>query len=245
MPLTYFIFAACILFYAFIRYRRPAFLVLGGWMAGFTAWTKNEGSLFLVVVIFSMIVLHSQWSFKGTVKGLLPFGLGVLLPSVTVAYFKLTLAPPSDLFGNRTAAELFPKLIDFSRYSVTVREMGKHFLEVGSWWIAIVPILLIYACVFYHHHHQQHRPAVRFVVLVLLLTLLGYVGVIIVTPHPLEWHLNYSADRLVFHFFPALIFLVLTSVSSPEELLAQLRARKPAVEAPLSRSIGNRIELEP
>ena len=54
--------------------------------------------------------------------------------------------------------------------------------------------------------------------LVLGFTLLGYLGVFLVTPHDPTWHLQTSLNHLLFHLIPAGLFLMLALIKNPGQL---------------------------
>src|SRR5262249_16898575 len=72
-------------------------LILAGIMAGFAAWTKNEGLLFVVAIVishFSIVVRLKGW--KTYREQVFSFLVGLLPVLIVVAYFKVRFAPPND-----------------------------------------------------------------------------------------------------------------------------------------------------
>jgi hypothetical protein len=49
--------------------------------------------------------------------------------------------------------------------------------------------------------------------------LLLYLLVYVLTPHELQWHMNYSMSRLLIHLFPAALFAYFLFVDTPEAAL--------------------------
>ncbi len=57
LPLAFFILSTAILIYFYFIYKKPALIALAGLTAGLAAWTKNEGSLFVVGVGVALVVV--------------------------------------------------------------------------------------------------------------------------------------------------------------------------------------------
>jgi len=56
LPLAFFILSTAILIYFYFIYKKPALIALAGLTAGLAAWTKNEGSLFVIGVGVALVV---------------------------------------------------------------------------------------------------------------------------------------------------------------------------------------------
>ncbi|PYR80037.1 MAG: hypothetical protein DMF87_09860, partial [Acidobacteria bacterium] len=66
----------------------PAMMMLSGFAASMAAWTKNEGLLFALIVLAVCVVKRER---------VRPWIAGALPGFLILGWFKLTLAPPSDL----------------------------------------------------------------------------------------------------------------------------------------------------
>ncbi len=246
IPLAYYLLASAALLLLYGRSRRPAFLALAGLMAGFAAWTKNEGLLYLAALVAALVVAAllenrkdgmatgiSFWQpsrlFR-SLKILWPFGLGLLPPLITLLAFKLTLAPTNDLFAGQTLPGILAKLVDLSRYRTILAALGPNLWDFGEWRFPILPVLLVAGILLFRRVRHDDRWGLGVVLLSTCLTLLGYFGVYLITPHPLKWHLTYSLDRLLFHFFPVGLMVLFLVSQSIEEAIHRL-SRKGRVES--------------
>ena len=84
-------------------------IALAGFMAGCAAWTKNEGVPFVLVTV-AILLLPVFRSRSATLRRIAGFAAGLALPLAAIAFFKLTVAPPNDLFDDRHSAELMAKI---------------------------------------------------------------------------------------------------------------------------------------
>jgi hypothetical protein len=53
--------------------------------------------------------------------------------------------------------------------------------------------------------------------------LLIYLLVYVVTPHDLQWHMNYSMSRLLIHIFPLALFAFFLIVRTPETVINKVK----------------------
>ena len=50
-----------------------------------------------------------------------------------------------------------------------------------------------------------------------------YMLIYVITPHDLEWHLNYSMSRLLIHIFPVALMSFFLFVNTPEAALNKVK----------------------
>jgi len=65
------------------------------------------------------------------------------------------------------------------------------------------------------------KVILRTSLVILVIIVAGFIAVYLITPYPLEWHMKYSTDRLVFQLYPVFIFglmLFTRDVSSIKKL---------------------------
>jgi len=200
-------------------------LVLAGLAAGFAAWTKNEGLLFLCAILVARIGillrtmfshnpsqrprrerLHENWISVAT------FLSGVAPVFLVIAWFKLSVAPPSELFSN--SATRVHKLLDPTRYWVILKWFVKGFFLFGHW--LLLPGTLLLMAFYFAAPAKEHRKSgigFRSSVLALALTLGGYFAIYLITPYDLYWHLRFSLTRLFLQLWPSAILLLFLSLA--------------------------------
>ena len=216
LPLTYFFLGTIVLIYLYATSKKPGLLILAGFMAGLAAWTKNEGSLFVLVTLAALLIAffrQNPWRVLGW------YLLGLAFPLIIVLYFKEFLAPPSDVLGNGMTRSI-QQALDVSRHITILKSFGADFLSFGGWGIGILPILLVYALIFKLAPSSELRSAHLAIGLILILQALGYYGIYLITPYDLQWHIDFSLGRLVFQLYVPFLFLFFTIVTDVEKALA-------------------------
>lgn len=194
-----------------------------GIAAAFAGWTKNEGLLFVCAILSARFLMLLRLTIPRESS---PHELGrrpecwkafaTLLASavpvlVLVAWFKHSVAPPSDLFSNPSTS--FQKLLDLTRCWAILRWFVKGFFRFGSWLLipGTVALFGLYVTV---GRDGNRKPtfAARSSVLALALTLTGYFVVYLITPYDIYWHLRFSLTRLFLQLWPGAIFLFFLAV---------------------------------
>jgi hypothetical protein len=217
VPLTFFIFAACVMIYCYFLFRQSNLLILAGFMAGLAAWTKNEGLLFVAV---SLPVL--AWTSRKDGPGAALWYLaGLAVPMAVVLYFKIALAPPGDLFASG-AGSMLASITDPWRYWIVLKAVLAQVWGFSGWPVSIFIQLAIYAVIMQFNFRGETYPGLRVLAGMLVLQLLGYCVIYVLTPHDLEWHLGTSINRLVLHLYPSIVFLFFNMVSEPETAFRRL-----------------------
>jgi hypothetical protein len=199
-------------------------LVLAGLAGSFAAWTKNEGLLFLCAILVARIGIllrtmfshdpsqrprqerfYENWISVATILA------GVAPVFLVIAWFKLSVAPPSELFSNSTTT--LHKLLDPTRYWVILKWFVKGFFLFGHW--LLVPGTLLLIAFYFATPEKEYRKqgaGFRSSVLALALTLGGYFAIYLITPYDLYWHLRFSLTRLFLQLWPSTIFLLFLSL---------------------------------
>ncbi|MGA7194260.1 MAG: hypothetical protein WBW94_11580 [Anaerolineales bacterium] len=216
LPLAYFFLSTIILIYLYASSKKPGLLILAGFTAGLAAWTKNEGSLFVLVtlpVLFIAFFRQNPWRVLGW------YVLGLVFPLVIVLYFKEFLAPPSDVLSSGITRSI-QQALDLSRHITILKSFGADFLSFGGWGIGILPILVVYAFIFKLAPSSDLGPAYLAIGLILILQTIGYYGIYLITPYDLQWHIDFSLGRLVFQLYVPFLFLFFTIVTDVEKALA-------------------------
>jgi hypothetical protein len=229
VPLSFFILSVIVLIamHDFIEPKKYQLLSLAGMTAGLIAWTKNEGLLFFVVIVFMrFIVLIPFMGWKRCLRESLFFIAGAIPVLVTIIYFKIKLAPPTDIFipSNKMAGailvyqSLTEKLSDYSRYILIFNSMAKAIWQFSSISIGIIPLLLIYLFVCKSNKTKQNKFSIVTFFGTLVLMMAGYFFIYLISPYDLSWHLGTSLDRLILQLWPSFVFLLFFVVRTSEEI---------------------------
>lgn len=186
---------------------RQKLLPLTGLMLAFSAWTKNEGVAFIFSLIAArFLIVTGSKGFKAFVKEAGLLAIGIIPVALILAYFRLNLAPPSDLFRGNVSASL----ADFSKYFFIIKAFKNQYLYFGSFYIGAMPLLLIYLLMSGIDIKKKNTPLL-FTSFITLSFMTGiYFALYLITPYELNWHLATSLDRLFLQLWPsAVIFLFL------------------------------------
>ncbi|MDP7078257.1 MAG: glycosyltransferase family 39 protein [Candidatus Undinarchaeales archaeon] len=197
--------------------RRPL-MILAGTMAGLAGWTKNEGLLFFVAIVAArlVIVAHSR-GWQPSLRTMLPFTTGALVPLVMIVLFKGMLAPPNDLVAAQGADSTLDALLDPSRHARVWWALTTGILWFGN--LAVPPTLVLALYLYLSGTERDLASGPTTALLALALMVVGYGLVYVTTPYPLHWHLQTSLDRLVLHLWPSLV-VVLLLLTPPTEASA-------------------------
>lgn len=176
-------------------------LIIAGATAGFAAWTKDEGIVFLVVLC--VFVFCDQ---RGRRRiGLSHLLLGAAIPAMVVTVFKGAFAPPGFLFSGQTASTIALKLVDESRWSL----VGSRFAELLPGWGEVPGGALAGVALAVALTARPDRQSARRTVFALSITvtmLLSYAAVYVITPADVRWQIATSFDRLVTQVWPTVVW---------------------------------------
>ena len=181
-------------------------IIFAGFMAGCAAWTKNEGMPFVLATV-AVLLLPIFWSASATTRRIAGFAVGFALPLAAIVYFKLTIAPPNDIFGNRNSADLLAKISDSSRYLKILKSYSQTGWTFGGW--ESNPILPLLALIGLSGIDTSVLRSYywRAGVAIIVMLQLTYFGIYVITPLPLDYHLSSSLDRLLMHVWPCCLLL--------------------------------------
>ncbi len=224
----YFLASACMTLLYF-QSRDTHLILLAGLTAGLSAWTKNEG---LVFVTTSFVFwAYISWRERGLmVKDYL---LGAGGPLIIIGLFKAFLAPSNDLFSGNQGLLVY--LADPARYIAVLREVGTMFWSAdpssylvtvpkvgGTFWSApqslasFLLILIAYACLV--GKTISKIQGLSFLSFIVGTQALVYYLVFVTTPYDINWHVATSLPRLYLHLFPLILVALFLWLKSPDEL---------------------------
>jgi hypothetical protein len=208
----YFLATAVLLSYQSRFSDNRNFAILAGTAAGLSAWTKNEGLLFLVAVVIAQLVAAAssrKWKVHG--QQILSFFAGLLPVLMIIIYFKITLAPPNDLISSLEWKSVMGRVLDFPRYPLIA---GAFLHEMSGFPVLLLAIGLI--CLGITANKQQRSDGTS-LLWALGVMLLGYFFVYVTTYHNLSWHLRTSLRRILVPLWPSAVFTYFLFVRTPEE----------------------------
>jgi hypothetical protein len=196
---------------AFALLERP---VLAGIFAGFAAWTKNEGTLFLVLLLAAMIVFRR--------RAVLAAAAGALPAMAIVGFFRLALARGNESVVAASAAGAARRLVELGRFGQIAAGFGHGFLAMAAGWYH--PILPLIALAIALRFDRQYRREAAFPGLMVAAWLVSYFGVYLVTPNDLAWQLQTSMYRLLVQIWPSFLLAIFIALRVPQAAVMQAAA---------------------
>jgi hypothetical protein len=198
--------------------RRSGWLAVAGTSAGLAAWTKNEGLLFVAVLLavqFVASVRRSLWRYTWPQVAALTLGLAPFL-SLVVA-FKWGIAPQNDLVAALSLPDILERLTSGWRYGVVMSGLATLLSSFSGWLLSAPLVLVVYLAAVGVRVEAGRREVLVTGALTIGLLLAGYFVVYIITPRDLAWHVETSMYRLNLHVWPSLLFLIFMAARLPED----------------------------
>lgn len=216
IPLTYYFVASASLLILANTENDRRLVLLSGLMAGLAAWTKNEGLTFVLLMTGCTLLLFAK---QGAYPALLAFLGGTAFPLLTVFLFKTLLSANNDLFADNSLSQIIPRLLDLGRYTRILTHLLSELGRVGEWPVSILLVLFVYGLIMGPAKALSRVEKAAW--LIPLSQLAVYLLIYLITPHDLDWHMNYSMSRLLMHVFPLVLFAFFLFVKTPETVLSQ------------------------
>jgi hypothetical protein len=220
VPLSFYILATMALFCLQDRYPEDLrFSALAGLMAGFAAWTRNEGTIFVVAVIVARAFALFRFGKRATVvPQLLRWLAGLAAPLAVVITFKLRVAGPSVLLSMRASA-ILKHLADLGRWIMTVEGLVIVLFTLGRFLIPIVLALALYWYLVRFHVDARDRAALATAGIALGLTFVTQLLVDILYVNNLPLEISTSFERILLQLWPAGLLMFFLA-SGPLQLVA-------------------------
>lgn len=165
-------------------------LVVTGMTTGLCAWTKNEGLLVVVSVIFARAsLLWRSRGWRSWQRELPAFVAGLAPVLLVVLYFKLALAPANDLVSHLGWREAVPRLLAPERYVEVIRGFKNALIDLGdATLINPLLVLLFYLVCVGIEPDERDGPGLTTGLVTLGLMVIGYGLVYLTTSQNLAWH---------------------------------------------------------
>lgn len=190
---------------------KPNFLIAAGFAAGLSAWSKNEGLLFITCLFFSQLTLLFFKNYRELLVDLKYILIGMLPVLLLIAYYRIAIAPPNDIV-HAQGKETLIKLTDYSRYAMICtwyveqsRIFGRWILN--PWWLFLLGIL------YKGINLKENRNSLISTFTLLVLMLIGFFFIYVITHLDLVFHLSTSLHRLYFQLFPTFIFMYFLAIN--------------------------------
>jgi hypothetical protein len=186
---------------------------LAGIFAGFAAWTKDEGMLFLIVLLALTAVLKRRAVFA-VLAGAVPLTALELIFRATA-----TRGIPSQLSSSLPGAP--HRIAEWSRYSVVLSAWGREIGNMGiGWYHPLLPLIVLAIAL---RFDRQRRADITISFAVAATLLMAYFGVYIVTSLDLAWQLQTSLPRVLMQAWPLLVLATFAGLNRFEVIPAPVK----------------------
>ena len=219
-PLSFYILSTIVLFSLKDHYPNLScrLLFLAGLTASCAAWTKNEGLLFLVLIILIRFIAEiRRHNWFRIFNQFFYFFLGMSFVLSTLIYFKLRFAIQNDLVNKTNLSKLGVYLLDIDRYLEVLLGITKKIFTFND---HIIILLIVYLLISGVARSSFVKKGVASHILLMLLMLGGYAFSFFISPHDLAWHMGSSLRRLLVQLWPTWVFIAFYCVKGPEKNLA-------------------------
>lgn len=244
VPMSFYILATVALLCLQGRYPEDLrFSALAGLMAGFAAWTRNEGAYFLIAVIVARVFALFRFRQQASiVPQLLRMLAGLAVPLAVVIVFRLRVAGPSDVFSAPVSAVL-NHIADPGRWIMTAEGFVIVLFTLGRFLIPIVLALALYWYLVRFQVDARDRAGLATAGIALALTFAAQLLVDILYVNNLPVEIGTSFERILLQLWPAGLLMFFLA-SGPLQLIAtktQKKAgREPKTNKPARRIVETR-----
>jgi len=185
---------------------RPGLMVLAGFTAGCAGWVKNEGLLFLLIAGF-VVLLPILNQPVPTLRRFAAFAAGASMPLCVIAWFKIAIATPSDIVGNRHYAEVVEKIWTAERHDIILHMFWNTLWSFGDWLVNPIIWIMMYVVITGIDGKMVRDFGWLQGALMCVFLAIGYYAVYLTTPMDLRWHLGSSLPRLYLQIWPSALLL--------------------------------------
>jgi len=218
IPLSFFILSTIILLTLKEKYPSAALRIM--FLAGLTtscaAWTKNEGLLFLALMILVLILYNIKIKkLLRSIKEFFYFLLGLTPILGTEIFFKLKIAPTNDLVNLNNFSNIFSYLVQLDRYQKIFLKFAEEVFLFNDGIIFIMVVYLLFSGL---DKNFFNRKMLSPPVTLFGLLLCGYFFSFLISPYDLQWHVNAAVDRLLMHIWPSWAFLFFLCTKGAEKV---------------------------
>ena len=186
--------------------------VVAGATSAMAAWTKNEGVVFVLLMLIVAVVAAVR---RRDGRQLLWSLVGAAPILIAVAWFKMVLAPSSGLVEGQSLSIVLSRSLDIARHATVLGLMAQHALRWGApIAFAVFPLVSLIAA----WMAVRLGGAVRVTACILGLLLASYYFVYVTTPFDITWHVTTSVDRLLVQLWPGLVLTVFLGLEPTQSL---------------------------
>jgi hypothetical protein len=223
VPISFFFLSTIILFCVYDSKLTQNYyiLILAGITAGLSAWTKNEGLLFIpALLVARLIIITPSIGSKPFFKQIVLFMLGLLPFILLILYFKIAISQPNDVISVGSIATSEPRLTNINRYFIIFKDLVNRIAKY-----ALFNIIIIYCFLVGFDNYRTFKRSFLISLFILSLMFSGYYCIYLMTPYNVEWHIKHSFGRLCLQLWPSIIFSIFLITPTPESIIRGINSK--------------------
>ena len=222
VPLSFYILSALAL--VCLQDRHPEDLrlsVLAGLMAGFAAWTRNEGLIFVAALLIGRLFALARSQHRAAIlPQLLRLLAGAAAPLAVVLFFKIRVAPPSNYFLVR-GSSLLQHLADVGRWITLIQALVVEVLTFGRFLIPMALILVVYGYLVrfrpeYSSRDSRDRASLLTIAISLPITVGVQLLIDLLYDANLQLEISTSFERILIQLWPAAVLAFFVAANTPQ-----------------------------
>jgi hypothetical protein len=194
--------------------KQPGLPMLAGMAAAAAACAKNEGILFLALLVLSRCaaaLIARTWTHS--FRELLRFAAGASFGCLTLLVFKVAYSPQNDVMSMATMQTLAANAGNARLHLEILKEFFGN-LNFGQWQLSPIPLMALHAAFAWRRNGDSSKIVPWFTAAwVLIGMLLSYYAVYIICPYG-DWLARSSLNRLLLQLWPIAVFIYSSIASS-------------------------------
>lgn len=203
IPLAFYILAGMSFYYEYIKTDNTNSLILSGMLLGISAWVKNEGMAFFIIVMLCVFIFTKSYlkknffiSFKRTCYYLFS-GLLFIVPWQIFIHLNHF---PADWIMRGITGNL---KIDTGRLWMIAASLSKLLL-LNEPFLIIVVLAVVYMI------YRKESALAIVLYAPFVIQLIAYIASLYLQPLPIQTELLYTSERLILQIAPAILLLSLS-----------------------------------
>jgi hypothetical protein len=184
-------------------------IALAGAFASMAAWTKNEGSLHLLLMAAAVMLDERR------ARAALAFFLGALPLLALLAFFKFSYATRNDLLQMSLAPAL-ARAMSPDRWSALVPLLLRRIVLLQAWGLHLAGLVVWFAI---FRRLTAKRPHLYWLSWVPFTTMATHLCILLCQPHDLVFMFKVTIDRLLIQIWPSILLLLSWRVPAREAYL--------------------------
>jgi hypothetical protein len=173
------------------------------------AWTKNEGSLHLLLMAAAVMLDERR------ARAALAFFLGALPLLALLAFFKFSYATRNDLLQMSLAPAL-ARAMSPERWSALVPLLLRRIVLLQAWGLHLAGLVVWFAI---FRRLTAKRPHLYWLSWVPFTTMATHLCILLCQPHDLVFMFKVTIDRLLIQIWPSILLLLSWRVPAREAYL--------------------------